>query len=155
MRALTLWQETGDLALACRTFGFSRATARSAARFLETLKARMPFALKALQVNGGSEFFAEFEAECQRQRISLFVLPPESPKLNGTVERAHRTHMEEFYEVTDCPWTVSALNQELLAWEHTYNTMRPHQALCYLTPLQFLQQHGIITENHPSLVSHM
>ena len=26
LRALTLWQETGDLALACRTFGFSRAT---------------------------------------------------------------------------------------------------------------------------------
>ena len=25
-----------------------------------------------------------------------------------------------------------------LAWEHTYNTVRPHQALGYLTPAQFL-----------------
>ncbi|MCH8268412.1 MAG: hypothetical protein IH846_12920 [Acidobacteria bacterium] len=24
------------------------------------------------------------------------------------------------------------------AWEHTYNTIRPHQALHYLTPQQFL-----------------
>ncbi|MBI4301138.1 MAG: transposase, partial [Chloroflexi bacterium] len=25
-------------------------------------------------------------------------------------------------------------------WEHRYNTVRPHQALGYLTPLQFLQR---------------
>jgi hypothetical protein len=27
------------------------------------------------------------------------VLPPRSPKLNGSVERANRTHSEEFYQV--------------------------------------------------------
>ena len=32
------------------------------------------------------------------------------------------------------------LNRELLAWEQTYNTIRPHQALGYLTPLEFLTQ---------------
>jgi len=30
------------------------------------------------------------------------VLPPRSPKLNGAVERANRTHTEEFYQVTAC-----------------------------------------------------
>ncbi|MFC1935690.1 integrase core domain-containing protein [Chloroflexota bacterium] len=35
---------------------------------------------------------------------------------------------------------MAALNRELLAWEHTYNTVRPHQALGYLTPHQFLTQ---------------
>jgi len=134
---------------------YSRATAKSAARFLDTLQARTPFPLKALQVDGGSEFFAQFETECQRRGIKLFELPPRSPELNGAVERAHRTHTEEFYEVTECAWTVAELNRELLAWEQTYNTIRPHQALGYLTPLQFLQQRGIIPENHPSLVSHM
>jgi putative transposase len=33
----------------------------------------------------------------------VFVLPPRSPKLHGSVERANRTHTEEFYEVTDAP----------------------------------------------------
>ena len=33
---------------------------------------------------------------------------------------------------------IAALNRELLAWERTYNTVRPHQALGYLTPAQFL-----------------
>ena len=32
------------------------------------------------------------------------------------------------------------LNQQLRLWELTYNTVRPHQALGYLTPQQFLRQ---------------
>ena len=132
----------------------NRATASLAAKFLDTLTARTPFVLRALQVDGGSEFHAEFEAECQRRHIRLFVLPPKSPKLNGAVERANRTHTEEFYEVTDCAWTVEKLNQQLIQWERIYNTVRPHQSLNYLTPLQFLQQNGIVQKNLSSL-SHM
>jgi transposase InsO family protein len=131
-----------------------RATAALAVQFLDTVQARMPFPIRACQVDGGSEFFAAFEAECQRRGIRLFVLPPKSPKLNGAVERAQRTHTEEFYEVTECAWTIQTLNQELAQWETIYNTVRPHQALGYLTPLQFLQQHGIISKHNPS-VSHM
>lgn len=118
----------------------SRATGTTAAGFLDTLQRRMPFQVRAIQVDGGSEFQAAFETECQRRGLRLFVLPPRSPKLNGCVERAQRTHTEEFYEVTDFSLEVAALNQELLAWEHTYNTIRPHQALGYLTPYQFISQ---------------
>ena len=35
---------------------------------------------------------------------------------------------------------VATLNQELLAWERTYNTVRLHQALRCLTPYQFVSQ---------------
>ena len=68
----------------------SRATATSAAHFLDTVESRMSFPVKAIQVGGGSEFEAIFEEECQRRRIRLFILPPRSPKLNGGVERAIR-----------------------------------------------------------------
>ena len=131
-----------------------RATAQGAARFLETLDQRMPFPIRAIQVDGGSEFAAAFEAACRQRGIHLFVLPPKSPKLNGAVERAQRTHTEEFYEVTECAWTVDALNRELRQWERVYNAIRPHQALGYLTPLQFLQQHSMLPRNRPSQ-SHM
>lgn len=118
----------------------SRASSAMAARFLDILAARMPFPVKAIQVDGGSEFEAVFEEECQRRGMRLFVLPPRSPKLNGGVERAHRTHTEEFYEVTDSSFDLAQLQGELLEWERIYNTVRPHQALGYLTPLQFLEQ---------------
>ena len=119
----------------------SRLDARSARTFLDALLRRMPFPIRALQVDGGSEFAAEFEQACQMRKLPLFVLPPRSPKLNGHVERAHRTHHEEFYQVIPQCWDLLQVNRQLLAWEHTYNTFRPHQALGYATPLEFLQRH--------------
>jgi transposase InsO family protein len=57
------------------------------------------------------------------------------------VERAQRTHSEEFYELTGTSVEVAELNQALLEWERVYNTVRPHQALGYLTPEEFLKLH--------------
>jgi transposase InsO family protein len=105
-----------------------------------SLQHRMPFPIRALQVDGGSEFTAEFEEACQQRGLHRFVLPPRSPKLNGAVEPANRTHTEEFYQVTPCSLEMKKLNRELRRWEKIYNTVRPHQALGYLTPQQFLRQ---------------
>lgn len=118
---------------------FDRATATAAARFLDTLIARSPYAVRAIQVDGGSEFKADFERLCQERGISLYVLPPRSPKLNGCVERAQRTHKEEFYELVDLPPTIGELRLLLLRQEQTYNTVRPHQALGQITPWAWLQ----------------
>jgi putative transposase len=87
-----------------------------------------------------SEFAAEFELACQLRGLHLFVLPPRSPKLNGAVERVNRTHTDEFYQVTPCSLEMKKLNHELRHWKKIYNTVRPHQALRYLTPQQFLRQ---------------
>ena len=125
---------------------YNRATASNAAHFLDALEKRMPFLVKAIQVDGGSEFQDVFESVCQRRGIKLFVLPPRSPKLNGGVERAHRTHTEEFYEITDSNFEIAELEKEIVEWEHTYNTVRPHQALGYLTPLEFLERRSCITK---------
>lgn len=114
------------------------ASATAAVRVLDALAARMPFPVRAIQVDNGSEFMAGFEAACAQRGIRLFVLPPRSPKLNGCVERANRTHTEEFYEVTEAEPELEPLAAALLAWEHTYNTVRPHQALGYLTPAEYL-----------------
>jgi len=119
---------------------YTRATANTAALFLEDLEARTPFPIRAIQVDGGSEFKADFEVACQERGIHLFVLPPRSPKLNGCVERGNRTHREEFYEVYDLDWNVAELRPDLLNWELIYNTVRPHQSLGYLTPQEYITQ---------------
>ncbi len=118
----------------------SQATASSAARFITSIVNRMPFKVKAIQVDGGSEFQSVFEETCQQMGIRLFVLPPRSPKLNGCIERANRTHTEEFNEVTDCEFDMPVLKKALYEWEIVYNTIRPHQALKYLTPNKNLLQ---------------
>ena len=79
----------------------SRATSSLAAQFLGLMRRRFPFPIRAVQVDGGSEFQAAFETACRQLGIRLFVLPPRSPKLNGHVERGQRTHTEEFYELYD------------------------------------------------------
>jgi transposase InsO family protein len=119
---------------------YGRATAYTASQYLDELEARTPFPIRAIQVDGGSEFKAEFEAACQQRGIRLFVLPPSSPKLNGCVERGNRTHREEFYEVYDLEWSVGGLRPQLLDWEAIYNTVRPHKSLGYLTPQEYITQ---------------
>jgi putative transposase len=118
----------------------SNATASAATRMLDALAERMPFGVRAISVDGGSEFMAGFEEACRTRAITLYVLPPKSPKLNGRVERANRTHTEEFYECTLAEPTVAGLGAELRVWETIYNEIRPHQALGYLTPRQFLDE---------------
>jgi len=117
---------------------YSRATAATARDFLDAVIERMPGPVRAVQVDGGSEFKAVFEEACREKGLRLFVLPPRSPKLNGCVERAQRTHKEEFYQMLDPPDSLDELRRLLLAHELCYNTVRPHQALGQLTPQQWL-----------------
>ena len=119
----------------------SDATAASASRALLAVQERMPFPIRAIQVDGGSEFMNVFEDAVERASIRLFELPPRSPKLNGHVERANRTYREEFYDCTNAPATVAGLTPDLRRFEDLYNITRPHQALGYLSPAQFLANH--------------
>jgi hypothetical protein len=67
--------------------GFNRASAQAAAAFLDKIVADMPFPVKAIQVDGGSELMAEFEVACQTKGIVLYVPPPRSRQMNSAVER--------------------------------------------------------------------
>ncbi len=119
---------------------FNRATATSAALFLDKLIRDMPFKVEAIQVDGGSEFMAQFEEACENKKIQLFLLPPKSPKLNGAVERCNGAWRYEFYETYDLPKSVEALNPILNSFQHLYNHHRPHGALAGLTPKQYLDK---------------
>jgi hypothetical protein len=65
----------------------------------------MPFPVRAIQIDGGSEFMAEFEAACQAKDVALYVLPPRSPQTNGAVKRCNGAWRYEFYETYDLPPT--------------------------------------------------
>jgi putative transposase len=112
-------------------------TAKSAIRILDAIAERFPYPIKAIQIDGGSEFKSVFELECQKRGIILFVLPIKSPKLNGMVERMQRTSREEIYDLKPMPLTLQEHNQLLLEQDYIYNYIRPHDSLNLLTPNEY------------------
>ena len=99
----------------------------------------MPFKVKAIQVDGGSEFKAEFEQECQKRGIALRVLPPRSPKPDGTVERTIGTWRCEFHGCWDIPDDLAKINLLVDAFADEFNRVRPHRSLGCRTPEEFLR----------------
>src|SRR5690606_14574921 len=114
---------------------YSNAKSRSAKRFLIELVDNAPFKIKSIQVDGGSEFMADFEEACQELLIDLIVLPPAKPVYNGGVERGNRIFREEFYARHDLREdSIRGIRAELKKSIHKYNTYRPHKNLKGLTP---------------------
>ena len=112
-----------------------RATAANAAQFLETLLHRMPFPIRALQVDGGSEFAAEFEQACQQRGLRLFVRRPVPPNSTALSNAPTAPTPEEFYQVTPCSLEMKKLNRELCAIGSASTTpFALTKPLDYLTP---------------------
>jgi putative transposase len=121
---------------------YSDATSLSAKKFLDKVISSLPFKIKSIQVDGGSEFMAHFEQACACYSIELFVLPPKRPQYNGGVERANRTMREEFYRDHRIHAdSIVAMRQALDKAVLKYNSYRPHHSLGGLTPLQYTNQH--------------
>jgi len=119
---------------------YSNAKASSAKRFLISFVEQAPFLIQSVQVDGGSEFMAEFEDACAQLKIPLIVLPPKKPEYNGGVERGNRTFREEFYNRKDLlEDSVRGMQAALTKALVKYNTYRPHRNLKGLTPMQYIQ----------------
>ena len=80
---------------------FSRATASNAKRFFQAVIEAMPFAVRSIQVDGGSEFQADFE-------------------------RANRSARIEFWSLYDGPLTVADIAPRLAEHQFFHNYRRPH-----------------------------
>lgn len=116
------------------------ATSRAAKTFLLKLVKDAPFKITSVQVDGGSEFMADFELACKDLGIALYVLPPKKPQYNGGVERGNRIFREEFYARDDLhAESVGAFKFALKSALVKYNSYRPHKSLDYLTPFEYLQ----------------
>ncbi len=114
---------------------YSRATANTARAFLREAVGKLD--IRAVQVDGGSEFMAAFEEECRALGLPLLVLPPRSPQLNGIVERANRTARVECWSQYRGELTCAAMNEALAAYLDYYNNRRRHRSLGMKTPAEF------------------
>jgi putative transposase len=115
---------------------YTRATSRNPKRFLQYLINRAPFTIHPIQVDGGSKLRDEFETACEALNISLFVLPPKSPKYNGCEETANGATRYGFYTFYEGVLTIESINVGLDDFQSHYNECQPHDSLDLATPLE-------------------
>jgi len=100
---------------------------------------RSPHPVHTVQTDNGSEFFLSFHQYLVEQNIIHQFIYPKSPKINGVVERFNRTIQEEFINRNDeIYFDLEAFRVKLTRYLDWYNNKRPHAALGYLSPMQFI-----------------
>ena len=111
-----------------------RRSARATLVFLDQLLEEMPFSIQRIQTDRGTEFFAEtVQRRLMSETIRFRPTPPRSPHLNGKVERAQRTTLEEFWAAADPK--AADIGEQLALWVHHYNWHRAHESLHGVTPI--------------------
>ena len=67
------------------------------------------------------------------------LIKPRTPQLNGKVERSHRIDNERFYSRYSFANDYTLDHALKSLWMSEYNELRPHGALGWKTPMQFLK----------------
>jgi transposase InsO family protein len=104
-----------------------------AIQFMDYVVETFPFRISTVRTDRGHEFQARFHWHVEDQGIRHVYIKPQTPQLNGKVERSHRTDQTEFYQLLTYTDDVD-LNAKLKAWENFYNYDRPHISLEGKTP---------------------
>ncbi len=117
---------------------YQRNNQQSAIDFVDYVLSRLPFPIKMIQTDNGSEFQQEFHWHVTDKNIQHRYIRPRSPYLNGKVERSHRIDQEEFYSQLKgvVVSTAEDFNARLEKWERFYNYERPHGAMDGQTPYE-------------------
>jgi transposase InsO family protein len=114
---------------------------RTAIRFIDEVRRRLPFRVHVVQTDNGAEFQSQFHWHLEGLDIRHVYIRPRTPHLNGKVERSHRVDDQEFYQLLDARGIsddIHLFNEKLREWEDYYNYHRPHGALGGQTPYERL-----------------
>jgi transposase InsO family protein len=117
---------------------YSRLNQHSSLDFLGELRRALPFAVKKLQCDNGTEFPLAFKLAVEAAGIKHRYIKPRRPQQNGKVERSHRIDDEEFWSRQDFEARGDA-ERPLADWERRYNHDRFSMALQGRTPAEKLR----------------
>jgi len=98
---------------------------------------RFPFKIACENTDNGFENNNNFSKALKKERIFHFYSNAGTPTDNPRVERSHLTDDIEFYNKGNVSNDLNEQKEKAKEWEHIYNFRRPHQALGYLTPMEF------------------
>ena len=118
---------------------YERHNQQNAIDFIDHVIKKFPFRIQTFRTDNGHEFQAKFHWHVEDQGIRHVYIKPGTPRLNGKVERSHRTDKEEFYQLLSYTGDVD-LKEKLNEWEIFYNYHRPHGAFKGKTPYEILKE---------------
>ena len=115
-------------------------TAQQTREVLIRFRSLYNYPICSVQSDNGSEFFSVFHEYLDQEQIKHIFIYPNSPKLNGVVERFNRTIQEEFINRSrDFGYNQERFSLKLSDYINWYNYKRPHSSLGYQSPMQFIQ----------------
>ena len=94
--------------------------------------------IHAVRTNNGHEFQANFHWHVEDLGMQHVYIKPRTPRLNGNVERSHKTEVTDFYQLLTYK-DDQDLRAKLRIWEDFYNFQRPHAAHNGKTPFEVLR----------------
>ncbi|HEV2199741.1 MAG TPA: integrase core domain-containing protein [Bryobacteraceae bacterium] len=103
-----------------------------------------------VQTDNGSEFHRHFDAACDVLRLQHYWSRVKTPKDNAVNERFNRTLQDEFLSLGNATTDPEIFNRNLTEWLVEYNFRRPHQALGYLPPINFMFKYHKVLPMYPS-----
>jgi len=112
-------------------------TSRTAVAVQQAAIKRLPFSVAAINNDNGGENEGDFSEYLDKENVAQFYSRSGTPTDNPRVERSHLTDEREFYGQGNLCRTFDGQSAALTEWEYIYNFIRPHQALGYLTPMEF------------------
>lgn len=115
-------------------------SSRSGKDFLCCCLREFDFKVKAIQTDNGSAFLKEFDAACKELGLPHYFIYPRSPKQQSYVEISHGADEREFYRQGNVRIDFEIMRAKLKGWQRTWNEVRPHQALNYLTPKAYYEK---------------
>ena len=114
----------------------------SASLALEFFLKWFPFKVLYVQTDNGLEYQRSFELTCLKHGLNHYLIHKNSPNENAVIERSFRTDQDEFYYWLEKePEHIGELNEWLQKFINQYNTVRPHQALNYITPFEAVKMY--------------
>ena len=113
-------------------------SSRNGAQFLQECFLNFPFLIKAVQTDNGACFLKEFDKLCREKGLPHYFIYPRTPKQNTYVEISQGADKREFYQQGNVCSLLPVMQRKIREWEDVWNNTRPHQALDYLTPSEYL-----------------
>jgi len=119
-------------------YSYTSKTSANSKDFLEKLRKVMPFDIKRIQTDNGSEFMKHFDSYIEKNNLTHFFNYPRKPQMNAYIERFNGVIQSQFVDHNSSELdNLDFFNSLLIDYLLWYNTEKIHLSLDKQTPMNY------------------